>query len=164
MPSFCLLCVLALVLGHYLICFIYCQRCLGAAASARSVPQGDRDMTTVKAEIAEKVKAAAKVLTDQYGPNALFDPIVVVPRDDGDGDVYLHVYIVFDEDTVQTDVRKRIRFSGLLDEELGERFAPEVLTKGFIPNSEWPELSRNPYVVPASLILTARVLFDSALR
>ncbi len=106
-------------------------------------------MTTVKAEVAEKVKAAvAKVLADQYGAEAVFDPIVVVPRDDGDGEIYLHVYIVFDEGKIKTDSRRRIQFLLLLDEELGEDMSPAVLTKSFIPKSEWPELSRNPYVVP----------------
>ena len=106
-------------------------------------------MTTVKAEVTEKVKAAvAKVLADQYGAEAVFDPIVVVPRDDGDGEIYLHVYIVFDEGKIKTDSRRRIQFLLLLDEELGEDMSPAVLTKSFIPKSEWPELSRNPYVVP----------------
>ena len=106
-------------------------------------------MTTVKPAISTRVKAAvAKVLADQYGPDTVFDPIVVVPRDDGDGEVYLHVYMVFDENAIKTDARKRIQFLRLLAEELGEGFTPEVLTKGFIPKSEWPELSRNPYVVP----------------
>ena len=106
-------------------------------------------MPTVKPEISTRVKAAAaKVLADQYGPDAVFDPIVVVPRDDGDGEVYLHVYMVYDEATVKTDSRRRIRFLLLLDEELGEDMSPAVLTKSFIPKSEWPELSRSPYVVP----------------
>ena len=106
-------------------------------------------MTTVKAAVAEKVKAAvAKVLTDQYGPDAVFDPIVVVPRDDGDGEVYLHVYVVYDEATVKTDSRRRIRFLLLLDEELGEDMSLAVLTKSFIPKSEWPAFSQNPYVLP----------------
>ena len=106
-------------------------------------------MTTVKAEVAEKVKAAvAKVLADQYGAEAVFDPIVVVPRDDGDGEIYLHVYMVFDEDTVKTDADRRIRLLGLLAEELGEDMTPEVLTHSFIPKSEWPEFSRSRYVVP----------------
>ncbi len=106
-------------------------------------------MTTVKAEIAEKVKAAvSKILAEQYGAETVFDPIVVVPRDDGDGEVYLHVYMVFDENTIRTDADRRIRFLGLLAEELGEGFTPEVLTKSYIPKSEWPEFSRSPYVVP----------------
>lgn len=106
-------------------------------------------MTTVKPEIAEKVKAAvAKVLAEQYGPDAAFDPIVVVPRDDGDGEVYLHVYMVYDEATVKTDSRRRIRFLLLLDEELGEDMSPAVLTKSFIPKSEWPAFSQNPYILP----------------
>ncbi|MYC33160.1 MAG: hypothetical protein F4X64_08295 [Chloroflexi bacterium] len=106
-------------------------------------------MTTVKAEVAKKVKAAVnKVLAEQYGAETLFDPIVVVPRDDGDGEVYLHVYMVFDENTVRTDADRRIRFLGLLAEELGEGFTPEVLTKSYVPKSEWPEFSRSPYVVP----------------
>lgn len=47
-------------------------------------------MTTVNAEVAEKVKAAVtKVLSEQYGTETIFDPIVVAPRDDGDGEVYL---------------------------------------------------------------------------
>lgn len=106
-------------------------------------------MTTVKTEVAEKVKAAvSKVLAEQYGAEAVFDPIVVVPRDDGDGETYLHVYMVFDENIVKTDSDRRIRFLGLLADELGEGFTPEVLTKSYIPRSEWPELSSNPYVVP----------------
>ena len=91
-------------------------------------------MTTVKAEVAEKVKAAvSKVLAEQYGAETVFDPIVVVPRDDGDGEVYLHVYMVFDENTVRTDADRRIQFLGLLADELGEGFTPEVLTKSYIP-------------------------------
>ena len=106
-------------------------------------------MPTVKPEISTRVKAAAaKVLADQYGPDAVFDPIVVVPRDDGDGEVYLHVYMVYDEATVKTDSRRRIQFLGLLAEELDEGFTPEVLTKSYIPKSAWPEFSRSPYVVP----------------
>lgn len=106
-------------------------------------------MTTVKPAVAAKVKAAvAKVLADQYGAEAVFDPIVVVPRDDGDGEIYLHVYMVFDENTVKTDPDRRIQFLGLLANELGEDFTPEVLTKSYIPKSEWPEFSRSPYVVP----------------
>ncbi|MDE2785432.1 MAG: hypothetical protein OXL37_02085 [Chloroflexota bacterium] len=106
-------------------------------------------MTTVKPAISTRVKAAvAKVLADQYGPDAVFDPIVVVPRDDGDGEVYLHVYMVYDETTVKTDSRRRIRFLLLLDEELGEDMSPAVLTKSFIPKSEWPAFSQNPYVLP----------------
>ena len=106
-------------------------------------------MTTVKAAVAEKVKAAAaKVLADQYGPDMVFDPIVVVPRDDGDGETYLHVYMVFDGDISKIDIRKDIQFLGLLAAELGEGASPEVLTKGFIPRSEWPQLVRSGYVGP----------------
>ena len=106
-------------------------------------------MTTVKAAVAEKVKAAvAKVLAEQYGPDAVFDPVVVIPTDDGDGEVYLHVYMVFDENAIEIDTYKDIKFLGLLAEELGESMSPEVLTHSFIEKSEWPEFSRNPYVVP----------------
>lgn len=106
-------------------------------------------MTTVKAAVAEKVKAAvAKVLAEQYGPDVVFDPIVVVPRDDGDGETYLHVYMVFDEEITKIDALKSIEFIGLLANELGDDMSPEVLTKSFIPKSGWPEFSRSPYVVP----------------
>ena len=106
-------------------------------------------MTTVKAEVAEKVKAAvAKVLAEQYGPDAVFDPVVVVPRDDGDGEVYLHLYMVFDENTIKIETRKSVEFLGLLAEELGEGMPQDVLTHSFIPKSDWPEFSQNPYVVP----------------
>ena len=106
-------------------------------------------MTTVKAAVAEKVKAAvANVLADQYGSDKVFDPIVVVPRDDGDGEVYLHVYMVFDENTIKIETRKSVEFLGLLAEELGEGMPQDVLTHAFIEKSEWSEFSRNPYVVP----------------
>ena len=106
-------------------------------------------MTTVKAAVAAKVKAAvSKVLAQQYGPDMVFDPIVVVPRDDGDGETYLHVYMVFDGDISRIDIRKDIQFLGLLAAELGEDSSPEVLTKGFIPRSEWPQLVGSGYVGP----------------
>lgn len=106
-------------------------------------------MTTVKPAVAAKVKAAvAKVLADQYGAEAVFDPIVVVPRDDGDGEIYLHLYIVFDDATTKIETRKSVSFLRLLAEELGEDVSPEVLTKGFIPKSGWAEFSRSSYVVP----------------
>jgi hypothetical protein len=106
-------------------------------------------MTTVNPAVAAKVKAAvAKVLADQYGPQTVFDPIVVVPRDDGDGEEYLHVYMVFDEDTTKIDTHKDIQFLGLLAEVLGEGATREVLAHSFIPKSEWPDFSRNSYVVP----------------
>ena len=107
-------------------------------------------MTTVKAEVAEKVKAAvSKVLAEQYGAETVFDPIVVVPRDDGDGEVYLHVYMVFDENTTKIETRKSVQFLRLLAEELGEDMSPEVLTHSFIEESDWPEFSRSAYVVPS---------------
>ena len=106
-------------------------------------------MTTVKPAVAARVKTAvAKVLANQYGAEAVFDPIVVVPRDDGDGETYLHVYMVFDENVTKIETRKSIEFIGLLAEELGEDMSLEVLTKSFIPKSGWHEFSRSPYVVP----------------
>ena len=106
-------------------------------------------MTTVKPAVAAKVKAAVnKVLAEQYGPQTVFDPIVVVPRDDGDGEVYLHVYMVFDEDAIVIDTHKDIKFLGLLADELGENMSPEVLTHSFIPTYEWPQLVGSGYVDP----------------
>lgn len=107
-------------------------------------------MNTVNAAINAKVKAAvAKVLAQQFGAELVFNPIVVVPTDDGDGEVYLHVYIVFDDrDSTKIDTLKTYRFLGHLAAELGEGFTPEVLTKGFIPKSEWPQLARSNNLVP----------------
>ncbi len=106
-------------------------------------------MTTVKPAVTAKVKAAVtKVLAEQYGPDKVFDPIVVVPRDDGDGEIYLHVYMVFDEETIKIETRKSVQFLGLLAEELGEGMPQDVLTHAFIPKSDWPEFSQDPYVVP----------------
>ena len=106
-------------------------------------------MTSVKPAVAARVKVAvAKVLAEQYGPDKVFDPIVVVPRDDGDGEIYLHVYMVFDENTIKIETRKSVEFLRLLAEELGEGMPQDVLTHSFIERSDWPEFSRNPYVVP----------------
>ena len=110
---------------------------------------GTKKMTTLKSEVAAKVKAAvSKVLVDQYGAEAVFDPIVVVPRDDGDGEVYLHVYMVFDEGAIKIDTPKDVKFLGLLAQELEEGTPLAVLAHSFIEKSVWPEFSRNPYVVP----------------
>ena len=124
-------------------------------------------MTTVRPSVADKVKvktAAANVMARQYGPDSMFDPIAVVPRDDGDGEEYVHVYIVFDEDTTKIETLNSIEFIGLLAHELGEDMSPEVLTKSFLPRSGWPGFSRSPYVVPPNLIATARLLVNAASR
>lgn len=72
-----------------------------------------------------------------------FDPIVVVPRFDDDGQEYLHSYIVFQGDQKKLDPRRTLRLSSLLWSRAEELGYPGVPIQLFVKKSEWPALKKS---------------------
>lgn len=86
------------------------------------------------------VDAVRDILYKQY-PNGefVFDPIFIKTRLDAYGDEYLHIYMIYDGDRSNLDVKKRIRLSFLIDPVLDELGIPGVPSRSFISKQEWEE-------------------------
>ena len=55
-------------------------------------------MTTAEQAASELETTIREMLTERFNDTFVFNPIVVIPRVDHDGDHYLHAYIVFEGD------------------------------------------------------------------
>ena len=95
----------------------------------------------VTEEAKEKlVDAVRDILYDQYRDGEfVFDPIFIKTRLDAYGDEYLHIYVIYDGDRANLDVKKRIRLSTLLGPVLDELEIPGVPSKSFVSKREWEE-------------------------
>ena len=58
-------------------------------------------MTTSEQAIRQVENIIREMLTERFNDTFVFNPIIVIPRVDHDGDYYLHAYIVFDGDQAQ---------------------------------------------------------------
>ena len=88
-------------------------------------------------EIREMILA---LLNERFKDQLEFGPIVVIPRIDDDGDVYLHSYIVFHGDQSRLDPAWTLRLSDSLWSRALELGYPGIPTQFFVEKSEWPEL------------------------
>ena len=93
----------------------------------------------VKQQVIDLVRAD---LSEKFGPDdpIVFDPIVIDPRIDPDGEDYFHIYVVYDGD--------RELLTPLWTADLTWRLWPkleamgifESPTKSFVEKSEWEEV------------------------
>ncbi len=81
-----------------------------------------------------------ELLHERFKDEFEFGPIVVMPRVDDDGEVYLHSYIVFHGDQSKLDPTWTLRLSGSLWSQALELGYPGIPTQLFVEKSEWPEL------------------------
>ena len=58
-------------------------------------------MTTAEQATRQVENIIREMLTERFNDTFVFNPIIVIPRVDHDGDYYLHAYIVFDGDQAQ---------------------------------------------------------------
>ena len=102
---------------------------------AYQVSQEDRE------KVADIIR---KVLEDHYDKHYkgefVFDPIVVAPRFDPDGEEYMRAYVVFDGDFYKMDRKFRLRLLTMLDPYLLEMGIEQFLGVSFIEKSEWEEV------------------------
>ena len=90
-------------------------------------------------EIRDKLR---DMLSERFGDEFEFGPIVVRPRVDQDGDAYLHSYIVFKGDQKKLDPKWTLRLSGLLWPRAEELGYPGIPMQSFVKKSEWPALEK----------------------
>ena len=91
-----------------------------------------------KPEVPSRVADIVRdLLTERFRDEFVFDPIIVEPEVDHDGDEYLKIYVVFDGD--QKDLSRRIR------PDLAEMGVPGVPGFSFVEKSEWEQLFAGKY-------------------
>ena len=86
-----------------------------------------------------------KALADRFKDEFVFEPIVVVPKVDHDGDEYLHIYIVFDGDQKRLDPDWTLGLVDLILQEVTREEVPNVPAKSFVEKSEWAEIYGSKY-------------------
>lgn len=81
-------------------------------------------------------------LYEHYKDEFVFDPIVVAPRVDMDGNGYLRAYIVFDGDFYKFDRKFRVGMLRMLKPQLMELGVDCFLGLAFVEKSEWEEVHK----------------------
>ena len=75
----------------------------------------------------------------------VFDPIVIDPRIDPDGEPYFHIYVVYDGDDDLMDVLWTADLIRRIRPQLEAMGIPETLSKSFVEKSEWEEIVSDRY-------------------
>ena len=81
-------------------------------------------------------------LYEHYNDEFVFDPVVVAPRVDMDGEGYLSAYIVFDGDFERLNPRFRNGLLTMLEPQLMELGVNHVMGLAFVEKSEWEEVHK----------------------
>ena len=100
-------------------------------------------MQSIEQDTSQFGQLIRTLLEQRFHGEFVFDPIVVFPKTDHDGENYLHTYIVFDGDQKNLDPRWTLRLSRQVwpqAEELGYTAIP---IQSFVEKSEWPELEKH---------------------
>ena len=90
---------------------------------------------TTEATIQEVTRIVREALEERFADEFVFDPIIVNPRIDHDGDEYLHMYIVLDGDIRNLDTAWTIRLRGIIIDETDEELS--VPSISFVGKEEW---------------------------
>ena len=101
---------------------------------------------TINTEIPGRVAGIVKdLLTERFQDEFVFDPIVVRPEIDHDGDEYLEIYVVFDGDQKNLDPGWTLGLSARVWQEVAEMGVPGVPGISYVEKSEWEELFAGKY-------------------
>ncbi len=87
----------------------------------------------------------SKTLAQRFEDEFVFDPIIVKPETDRDGEEYLHIIIVFDGDQKHLDPEWTAGLLGRIRPKLIEMGIDEFPSKSFVEKSEWEALQRGRY-------------------
>lgn len=91
----------------------------------------------------EKVATLIRdALYEHYKDEFVFDPVVVAPRVDMDGEGYLSAYIVFDGDFERLSPRFRNGLLTMLEPQLMELGVDHIMGLAFVEKSEWEEVHK----------------------
>lgn len=94
---------------------------------------------TTDATIQYVTKTIKSTLEESFKGEILFDPIIVEPRFDHEGDEYLHTYIVFDGDMENLDPAWTHRLRGIILDKTEEDEVFSVPSISFVGKEEWEE-------------------------
>ena len=78
-------------------------------------------------------------LRERFQDEFVFDPIIVKPETDQDGDTYLHTYIIFEGDQKKLDPAWTIALSSRLWPEAAALGFPSVPVQSFVKKDEWKQ-------------------------
>ena len=90
---------------------------------------------TTEATIQKVTRIVREAIEERFEDEFVFDPIIVNPRIDHDGDEYLHMYIVLDGDIQNLDTAWTIRLRGIIIDETDEELS--VPSISFVGKEEW---------------------------
>ena len=91
-------------------------------------------------EVLREVEGLAREdLESHFGDDFVFDPILVTPMIDHDGDEYLRIRVIYDGDPELMDPVLAHRLSIRIEPELREMGFMQFPSSSFIEKSEWEE-------------------------
>lgn len=105
-------------------------------------------LTSISDQVAGLVRCQ---LTERFADEFVFDPIVVVPKVDHDGDEYLQIYIVFDGEQAGLDAGWTAGLPVRIRPDLLALGVPNVPTPSFIAKPEWEQSQLSKRYEPARL-------------
>ena len=92
----------------------------------------------ISREVAAEVgKLVGHSLREHFKDEFVFDPIVVQPAIDHDGDEYLDIFIIYEGDYKKLDPRWTVGLTVRLREELLALGVNTVCGHSFVPKDEW---------------------------
>ena len=102
--------------------------------------------TKTPQEVVQKVQnIVRRCLAERYKDEFVFDPIIVQPRLDHDGDEYLDIWIVYDGDYEKLDTHWNGGLTGLIFEEVTDDELPVFPSRNFVPRPEWEKIYEPEY-------------------
>ena len=97
-------------------------------------------------EVADKVgKLVGDSLREHFKDEFVFDPIVVQPAIDHDGDEYLDIFIIYEGDYKKLDPGWSSGLPMLLRPDLLELGVTSVPYHSFVPKSDWKEVFKEKH-------------------
>ena len=97
------------------------------------------------------VNIVRETLTQRFKDEFVFDPIIVEPKIDHDGDKYLNITIVFAGDHKRLDAEWTLSLTRRIRPKLMELEIDDFLylSKSFVEKSEWEAVREGRYFEPA---------------
>ena len=100
----------------------------------------------ISREVADEVgKLVENSLHERFKDDLIFDPIIVEPVLDHDGDEYLDIFIVYDGDYQKLDPSWTVGLTVRLREELLDLGVTTVCGHSFVPKDEWKQVFKGKY-------------------
>ncbi len=106
---------------------------------------------TTKIQTNAVANIVRETLAQRFKDEFVFDPIIVEPKIDQDGDKYLNITIVFDGDQKHLDAGWTLGLTRRIRPKLMKLGIDDFLflSKSFIEKSEWEAVQEGRYFEPA---------------